>query len=79
MLPTTRITSATANAGDNGADPAKDHSDKEGAPPPAMLACFILMPKQAESLSVLKSSRPAPRISRNSQLCRLRRQPRIRM
>jgi excisionase family DNA binding protein len=53
MLPTTRIASATATAGDNGK--AKDHSDKEGAPLPAMLACFILMPKQAESLiSVLK-------------------------
>jgi excisionase family DNA binding protein len=55
MLPTTRMTSATANGRDNGANPAKDHSDKEGAPLPAMLACFILMPKQAESLlAVLK-------------------------
>jgi excisionase family DNA binding protein len=49
------MTSATANGRDNGANPAKDHSDKEDAPLPAMLACFILMPKQAESLlSVLK-------------------------
>ena len=55
MLPTTRMTSATANGRDNGANPAKDHSDKEDAPLPAMLACFILMPKQAESLlAVLK-------------------------
>jgi excisionase family DNA binding protein len=54
MLPTTRMTSATAHAGDNGADPAKKQADQESALP-AMLACFVLMPKQAESLlSVLK-------------------------
>ena len=55
MLPTTRTTSAVADTSDNGADQAKKLAAKGDAPPPAMLACFILMPKQAESLiSVLK-------------------------
>jgi len=55
MLSTTRTTSAIGDTSDNGADQAKKLAAKGDAAPPAMLACFILMPKQAESLiSVLK-------------------------
>ncbi len=55
MLSTTRTTSAIGDTSDNGADQAKKLGAKGDAAPPAMLACFILMPKQAESLiSVLK-------------------------
>jgi len=55
MLSTTRTTSAIGDTSDNGADQAKKLAAKGDAAPPAMLACFILMPKQAESLlAVLK-------------------------
>jgi excisionase family DNA binding protein len=55
MLSTTRTTSAIGDTSDNGADQANKLAAKGDAAPPAMLACFILMPKQAESLiSVLK-------------------------
>jgi excisionase family DNA binding protein len=50
MLPTTRFGSAMADTRGNGADQAKDKTAKADATPSAMVACFILMPKQAESL-----------------------------
>jgi len=55
MLPTTRILSAIADTRDNGADQAQNKIAKEDAPVPTMLACFILLPQQAESfISFLK-------------------------
>jgi len=55
MLPTTRILSAIADTRDNGADQAKNNIAKADPPVPTMVACFILMPQQAESLiSLLK-------------------------
>ena len=49
MLPTTRILSAIADTRDNGADQAKNNIAKADPPVPTMVACFILMPQQAES------------------------------
>jgi excisionase family DNA binding protein len=55
MLPTTRILSAIADTRDNGADQAKNNRTKADPPVQTMVACFILMPQQAESLiSLLK-------------------------
>jgi|SRR6267142_3033054 len=55
MLPTTRILSAVAGTRANGADQAGNQIAEADTSVPAMVACFILMPQQAESLiSLLK-------------------------
>jgi excisionase family DNA binding protein len=55
MLPTTRILSAVAGTRDNGEGQVGNQIAEANAPVPAMVACFILMPQQAESLiSLLK-------------------------
>ena len=57
MLPTTRnhFNAQIADPRGNGADQAKSNIAKADPPVPTMVACFILMPEQAESLiSLLK-------------------------
>lgn len=50
MLPTTRILSTVGGTRDNGADRAENQIAEADTPVPTMIACFILMPQQAESL-----------------------------